>query len=707
MSKKIIIASIVFAIELCCFAQAEISVPGSTIFPTASPRIIAMGGAYVAVADDANAVFLNPAGLGENNSNDLSLCRNLKWTRKFSPFNSALPGSAILSYYLTRAADTTIEVKNSNGEVVYKLVDEKLPPKGRKEYDFESYDSKGNILFDGKYTFNIRLDDHANTPESYVRKFVIDHAPHDFLLITTTTEAISPTKAYTLSWTSASPYGPKWNHLREYEILGKRIDQSESGDFRVLKKGISPEATSATVNLIDDSVWQIKIRAIDREGNWRDSDRTNSTGYTGEPIRLLTVKVDTVPPARFNLSCPKEGEIFESNDVLIKWNSAQDDNLDYYEVIVKNIDAGKYAAPEVYRQEIPATASREVLLQNLNKGEHHIYITAFDKAGNYRKYDGKTGNAKTPLEKLKIIENAYLRFVIKNRLPTPYDGLTIPSERILKTFSPEALAKIQIDNIRNIAANSKTMNDGYGKIIGDLYAGKRQIYNFNKTAKEALVKIILDKEESPKLRACAIGWLNPDDPPEAFDAMKLIYKDKKEPIELRRCAFGNIDSTKRPEKQKEAIDVLIEALKGEDDNVAGTAANGLDRLKDKKAIGPLIEAVKMSRERYKVLLRSGWKDYEKGSTNAGMRLCTAMRALGTLRAEEAIPLLIEVMNDLDFDHERDLDSINGFAAMALGEIGDTGALPAINQALEEKKYKSHIGIYDALSNAKEKIEKGK
>ena len=64
MSKKIIIALIVFAIELCRFAQAAISGPALTIFPTASPRIIAMGGAYVAVADDSNAVFLNPAGLG-------------------------------------------------------------------------------------------------------------------------------------------------------------------------------------------------------------------------------------------------------------------------------------------------------------------------------------------------------------------------------------------------------------------------------------------------------------------------------------------------------------------------------------------------------------------------------------------------------------------------------------------------------------------
>lgn len=36
-----------------------------------SPRFIAMGNAYVAIADDANAVFLNPAGLGIKTNNDL------------------------------------------------------------------------------------------------------------------------------------------------------------------------------------------------------------------------------------------------------------------------------------------------------------------------------------------------------------------------------------------------------------------------------------------------------------------------------------------------------------------------------------------------------------------------------------------------------------------------------------------------------------
>lgn len=76
MSKKIIIASIVLAIVLmdglCSSAQGVIVSTSFSNSSLASPRIIAMGGAYVAVADDANAVFLNPAGLGNSTNNDIS-----------------------------------------------------------------------------------------------------------------------------------------------------------------------------------------------------------------------------------------------------------------------------------------------------------------------------------------------------------------------------------------------------------------------------------------------------------------------------------------------------------------------------------------------------------------------------------------------------------------------------------------------------------
>ena len=256
------------------------------------------------------------------------------------------------------------------------------------------------------------------------------------------------------------------------------------------------------------------------------------------------------------------------------------------------------------------------------------------------------------------------------------------------TTSEEALAKRQVDNLKNISINSQSVREGYEKFLKDVTSGKKYLYEFNDVAKKKLIKDVLDKKQDWKYRFAIISALSPDDPPEAFDIRVTILEDKSERIDLRRIAIGSIASTKIQSRKAGAVSILIGALKDDDDDIAGSAANGLGSLKDISSISPLIDAMKLSRERYKKLLRSGWDDYKNGSTNAGMRLCNEMRALGAIKAKEAIPLLIEVMSDLDFDHASDLDSINGFAAMALGEIGDTAALPAINKVLEEKKYKS-------------------
>ncbi len=73
MSRKVIISSVIFALILSTGLCSSVQALFGSSLSLASPRIIAMGGAYVAVADDANAVFLNPAGLGRQRSNDFSL----------------------------------------------------------------------------------------------------------------------------------------------------------------------------------------------------------------------------------------------------------------------------------------------------------------------------------------------------------------------------------------------------------------------------------------------------------------------------------------------------------------------------------------------------------------------------------------------------------------------------------------------------------
>ena len=622
-----------------------------------------------------------------------------------SPFNGKTAGSAQFSFELTNSADIFIDVTNAGGEVVDNVSCERLAPKGKKEFCWQTYDKNNRVVFDGQYSIDIKVDDHIGAPIKKSVKVIVDHAPQDFLHLLPTTEVVSATKEYKLSWSSAFLYSSAWNHLQEYQIWGKRIDKDEAA-FNLLKSGINPRRTSCIVKFPADGTWAVKIRAIDAEGNWRESDGSNSAGFTGESNRILRVIIDTTPPGRFSILQPHNEETFDSHNVLIKWNSAQDENLDYYEVTVKT-NIKRYAAPSIYHQEIPASASREVYLKDLDKGEYYIYITAFDKAGNYRKNDGKAGMAKTKKERYKISKEVCSIFKVKNRIPTPYDGLEIPPDETLNALSSEALAQMQIANLKNIALNSKILDEGDSKIISDLYMGKRKIYAFNEAAKEMLLKISLDKGADWKLRVYALGWVSPDDPPGSFDVKVRIYNDKNEKLELRRSAFSGVASTKRPENRTKAIEVLIMGLEDEDDNIAGTAANGLEWLKATEAIDPLIKAVKESRDKYKNMLRSGWKEYENHSTDIGSRLRIAMRTLGELKARKAIPILIEVMEDLDFDHEVDADGINGFAAMALADIGDVRALPAIQKALREKKYKQLALTYDFISAAKIKLEKKK
>lgn len=277
---------------------------------------------------------------------------------------------------------------------------------------------------------------------------------------------------------------------------------------------------------------------------------------------------------------------------------------------------------------------------------------------------------------------------------------------VVPTASEEALAKEQVDNLKDISINSQSIGEGYAKFMRDVYSGKKYLYEFNGLARKQLIADLLDKNQNWKYRYSIIDSINPDDPPQAYDAYKIVFEDKSERVELRRIAIGNIASTKIQSRKADAVNILIEALKDDDDDIASSAANGLGGLKDNSAILPLIDAVKLSRERYKKLLRSGWKDYENGSTNAGMRIRTTMRALGAIKAREAVPLLIEVMSDLDFDHEVDADSINGFAAMSLGEIGDKSALPALKKALEENNYKQHMDTRMGIRIGIDKIEKG-
>lgn len=71
MFRKIMVVAFIINLTSTNIYAAVMGTPGIS-YTLGSARVIAMGGAYVAVADDANAVFLNPAGLGNSTYIDIS-----------------------------------------------------------------------------------------------------------------------------------------------------------------------------------------------------------------------------------------------------------------------------------------------------------------------------------------------------------------------------------------------------------------------------------------------------------------------------------------------------------------------------------------------------------------------------------------------------------------------------------------------------------
>lgn len=61
---KTIFLAIIFLISFCSIANAQLYVYEPYVMPSLSIRTLGMGGAYIAVADDKNVLFHNPAGLG-------------------------------------------------------------------------------------------------------------------------------------------------------------------------------------------------------------------------------------------------------------------------------------------------------------------------------------------------------------------------------------------------------------------------------------------------------------------------------------------------------------------------------------------------------------------------------------------------------------------------------------------------------------------
>jgi len=138
-------------------------------------------------------------------------------------------------------------------------------------------------------------------------------------------------------------------------------------------------------------------------------------------------------------------------------------------------------------------------------------------------------------------------------------------------------------------------------------------------------------------------------------------------------------SNYRGSLHKPAVEALIEGLKSSDDAVRMYAAKALGEIRDIRAVGPLIEALK---------IKTRWGGSEGSAAQA-------LTDIG----EPAVEPLIAVLKDSD-------DNVRNLAIISLGDIGDARAVEPLIHALKDSNKKVRSFAAKALKKiGGEKAEK--
>ena len=130
---------------------------------------------------------------------------------------------------------------------------------------------------------------------------------------------------------------------------------------------------------------------------------------------------------------------------------------------------------------------------------------------------------------------------------------------------------------------------------------------------------------------------------------------------------------------KPAVEALIEGLRNSDENVRMYAAKALGEIRDIRAVGPLIEALR---------IKTRWGGAEGSAAQA-------LTDIG----EPAVETLIAVLKDSD-------DNVRTLAIISLGDIGDARAVEHLIHALKDSNKKVRSFTAKALKKiGGEKAEK--
>jgi len=184
----------------------------------------------------------------------------------------------------------------------------------------------------------------------------------------------------------------------------------------------------------------------------------------------------------------------------------------------------------------------------------------------------------------------------------------------------------------------------------------------------------------PTANVRRVGALKGKTDPEALNAMIEALKDPNRRVVLR--AIKALEKVQDPK----AIEGLITALRKEDEGIVNRAADALGRLKAKEAVAPLCVALSNGSagaaealgkigniEAVPALIRGLERRFGK---NVRLVASTAARALAKIRDPRAIDPLISHVNDGE-------KFVSESAAAALGELGELSSVGPLIQALEK------------------------
>jgi HEAT repeat protein len=180
----------------------------------------------------------------------------------------------------------------------------------------------------------------------------------------------------------------------------------------------------------------------------------------------------------------------------------------------------------------------------------------------------------------------------------------------------------------------------------------------------ARVAIVGLNDPAPAVRVAAAHAIMSLPPAEAVALLTPLLQDKLEFV--RREAAYSLGET----RSRAAVEPLANALLSDTEaGVRGAAAVALGQIRDETAVPALVQALSGSGS-------SPTKKKKSKALENEFVLRAAARSLGQIRSRAALNVLIAALGNQDYPGD-----VRREAAIALGLIGDTAAVPALRAAL--------------------------